>query len=429
MGVECWLLNIKYFSMYLFNAIKFSQKNLLADKTRSFLTILGIIIGIAAVIIIMAIGSSAQRLILKQVEGIGSNLIAVVPGASKDNEPPASVYGIVIKTLTNKDLEAIEKDKNIQGIVAITGYSNGTVKVNRNDVEENLSLMGVNSDYLEVANTEMEKGNFFLEKDDSGLEKNVVLGSNVAEKFFKKEEPLNKKIKIKNNYFRVIGVLKEEGTSAFGTSSQNDSVFVPLNTAQKLVLGNDYLNFIRIKIEAIEQIDLAKKQITATLRDQHNIDDPSKDDFSVKDQTMALDMLKNITNIIRYFLLAVASVALLVGGIGIMNIMLISVNQRIKEVGLRKSIGAKNKDILLQFLVESIFVSLIGGIIGIILGVLVAFLAAVVINFLGYEWEFLISFSSIIIAVLISVSVGIIFGVYPARKASRISPMEALHYE
>lgn len=429
MGVECWLLNIKYFSMYLFNAIKFSQKNLLANKTRSFLTILGIIIGIAAVIIIMAIGNSAQQLILKQVEGVGSNLIVVVPGATKDNEPPASVYGIVIKTLTNKDLDSIEKDKNIQGIVAISGYSNGTVKVVREDLEENLSLMGVSSDYLEVANTKIETGDFFSEKDDASLEKKVVLGFNVAEKFFKNEEVLNKKIKIKNNYFRVVGVLEEEGTSAFGASSQNDSVFVPLKTAQKLVLGNDYLNFIRIKMESVEQIDLAKKQITATLRNQHNIDDPSKDDFSVKDQTMALDMLKNITNIIRYFLLAVASVALLVGGIGIMNIMLISVNQRIKEVGLRKSIGAQNKDILVQFLVESIFVSLIGGVIGIILGILVAFLVAIVVNFLGYEWEFLISFFSIIIAVLISVSVGVIFGIYPARKASEISPMEALRYE
>ncbi len=223
--------------------------------------------------------------------------------------------------------------------------------------------------------------------------------------------------------------MKEEETSAFGASSQNDSVLIPLKTAQKLILGVDYLNFIRIKIANSDQINQAKKQITRIIRTNHDIDDPSKDDFAIKDQAMALKTLEKITDIIRYFLLAVASVSLLVGGIGIMNIMLISVNQRIKEVGLRKSIGANNKDILTQFLVEAIFVSLVGGLVGILLGFIISFLIFIIINYLGYDWEFLVSIFSIIIAVVISVTVGIIFGIYPARKASQISPMEALHYE
>ena len=415
--------------MYLLNALKFSQKNLLANKTRSFLTILGIIIGVASVIIIMAIGNSAQRLILKQVEGIGSNLIAVTPGASKEIGPPASVYGIVIKTLTNDDLEAIRKSKNIQGLSAIAGYNNGTVSVSRNNLDENLSLMGTTSSYLEVADTKISHGRFFSEKDDESLEKIVVLGHTIAKDFFGNESPINQKIKIKKYYFRVIGVLKEEETSAFGASSQNDSVLIPLKTAQKLILGVDYLNFIRIKIANSDQINQAKKQITRIIRTNHDIDDPSKDDFAIKDQAMALKTLEKITDIIRYFLLAVASVSLLVGGIGIMNIMLISVNQRIKEVGLRKSIGANNKDILTQFLVEAIFVSLVGGLVGILLGFIISFLIFIIINYLGYDWEFLVSIFSIIIAVVISVTVGIIFGIYPARKASQISPMEALHYE
>ena len=415
--------------MYLLNALKFSQKNLLANKTRSFLTILGIIIGVAAVIIIMAMGNSAQRLILKQVEGLGSNLIAITPGASDEKGPPAALYGIVVKTLVNDDLEVIKKDKNIKGLAAIAGYSNGTVLVSRDGTEENLSLMGTTSSYLEVADTEIFQGRFFLEKDDNNLDKIVVLGHTIAKDFFKNESPLNKKIKIKNHYFRVIGVLEEEGTSAFGAASQNDSVLIPVKTAQKLILGTDHLNFIRIKIAEVDQIDQAKKRVTEILRTQHDIDDPSKDDFSIKDQTMALETLKGVTDIIRYFLLAVASVSLLVGGIGIMNIMLISVNQRIKEVGLRKSIGAKNQDVLSQFLIESIFVSLVGGVVGIIFGVVISFLIFVVVNYLGYEWEFLISGLSIIVAVTISVLVGIIFGIYPARKASQISPMEALHYE
>jgi len=415
--------------MYLLSALKFSQKNLLANKTRSFLTILGIIIGVAAVIIIMAIGNSAQRLILKQVEGLGSNLIVVTPGASEENGPPAAVYGIVIKTLLNKDLEAIEKSKRINGIDAITGYANGTVLVSREGTEENISLMGVSSDYLEVANTKIIEGRFFSKDDDESINKDVVLGHSLVEKFFGSEDPIGKKIKIKKHYFRVIGVLEKEGTSAFGASSQNDSAIIPLKTAQKQILGINHLNFIRIKMNQVDQIDPAKEQIEIILRDEHNIDDPSKDDFTIKDQTMALDMLKNITDIIRYFLLAVASVALLVGGIGIMNIMLISVNQRIKEVGLRKSIGAKNKDILIQFLVEAIFVSLIGGIVGIISGIFISFIIFIVVQYLGYEWEFLVSAGSIIIAVIISVVVGVIFGTYPAQKASKISPMEALHYE
>jgi putative ABC transport system permease protein len=415
--------------MYLFNALKFSQKNLLANKTRSFLTILGIIIGVASIIVIMAIGSSAQQLILNQVQGLGSNLIVITPGSSEENGPPASVFGIVIKTLTNDDLEAIKNGNQLRGVEAITGFANGTVLVERNGEDQNISLMGVNADFLEMSETEMEKGVFLNEKDDRSLEKKVVLGSEVAEDFFGKEDPLNKKVKIDKHQFRVIGVLEEEASAGFGVSDQNNTIFVPLETAQKLVLGIDYLNFIRVKVGKVGQMELVKERLTEILRTRHNIDDPSKDDFSIKDQTMALDLLKNITNVIRYFLITVASVALLVGGIGIMNIMLISVNQRVKEVGLRKAIGAKNKDVLSQFLVESIFVSLVGGVIGIILGILFSFIIYLVVNYLGYEWDFLISVSSILIVVFVSVVVGIVFGIYPARKASRISPMEALHYE
>lgn len=415
--------------MYILNALKFSKKNLLANKTRSFLTILGIIIGVAAVIIIMAIGNSAQKLILKQVEGLGSNLIAVTPGASEENGPPASVYGIVIKTLVNDDMEAIKRDNSLQGIEAIAGFSNGTVLVSRGSVEENISLVGTTSDYLKIHSTSVEEGRFLTPSDDDAIEKVAILGKKVVEKFFPNEDPINKKIKIKKHYFRVIGVFEEEGTSAFGASSQDDSIVIPLKTAQKIILGTDHLNFIRIKIGEVSQIEPVKERVAEIIREEHDIDDPSKDDFGIKDQATALKTLKKITDVIRYFLLAVASVSLIVGGVGIMNIMLISVNQRVKEIGLRKSIGAKNRDILLQFLIESIFVSLIGGFVGILLGILVSFLIFIIVSYLGYEWEFLISLTSIFIAVFVSVVVGIIFGIYPARKASKISPMEALHYE
>ncbi|MDZ7611833.1 MAG: ABC transporter permease [Candidatus Moranbacteria bacterium] len=415
--------------MNLSGPIKISYKNLMADKLRSFLTILGIVIGVAAVVVIMAIGSSAQSLIVKQVEGVGSNLIAVLPGSSNEQGPPAAAFGITVKTLSYEDLEALRNPRNIPEISAGAGYVNGNLAVSRQDKSKVLSITGTTASYPEVENALVEKGRFFDNEEETNLSRVAVLGSQAAKDYFGEDDPLNERIKINGQNYEIVGVMEERGVSAFGLSSQDDSIIIPLKTAQKLVLGVDYLNFIRLKAKDPELVSRGKSQVEDLMMSRHKIDDPEKKDFSVRDQASALETVKKVTDVVRYFLLTVGSVALLVGGIGIMNIMLISVNQRVREVGLRKAVGAKNKDILLQFLTESVTVSLIGGLLGVVLGVATAFLIAAAANQLGYDWSFLISGWAILTAFAVSFVAGILFGIYPARKASKISPMEALRYE
>jgi putative ABC transport system permease protein len=415
--------------MRLLNPIKISYKNLVAAKFRSFLTILGIIIGVASVIIIMAVGLSAQELILDQVRGIGSNLIGVLPGASEENGPPATALGISITTLTYDDLQAMKDQRNIPEVEDVAGYVMGTSKVKYEEADFTFSFTGTTASYIDVENAEMEVGRFLNEEEEVNLSRVAVLGSGVAEEMFGTENPLNKKIKIDNNNFVVIGVLKSRSSAAFGTSSQNDTIYIPLRTAQNLLLGISHLGFARLKVKSSDLIPIAIENTKITLRDQHDIDDPADDDFSVRDQAAAVETISNITDVLRYFLLAIGTISLIVGGVGIMNVMLIAVNQRIREVGLRKAIGARNIDIALQFLVESATISFLGGAVGIVIGVLLSFVISTIVQALGYTWPFLISFWSVIVAAVVSIVIGIIFGMYPARKASQVSPMEALRYE
>ncbi len=415
--------------MNILNPIKIAYKNLMAEKVRSFLTILGIVIGVASVVIIMSIGRSAQDLIVKQVEDIGSNLVAVLPGASEENEPPASAFGIVEKTLEYDDFKALKNPGGLVGLSAGAAYVNGNEAVSGNGVSKNLNITGTTGDYLEVEEAEMKRGRFILPEEEEDLSRVIILGSSVAKDFFGERDPLNKKIKIKKQNYKIIGVLEERGAAAFGVSNQDNSVFVPLKTAQKMILGRDYLNFIRLKARGPEWVSDVKNQTEDILMSRHNVKKEEEKDFSIRDQAAALEIVGDITDAVRYFLLTIGSVALAVGGVGIMNIMLISINQRVKEVGLRKAVGAKNSDVLVQFLLEAATISTIGGLAGILLGVLFSFLIALVVQFLGYDWPFIVSFWSILTAAAISFLTGIIFGMYPAKKASKISPMEALRCE
>lgn len=409
--------------------IKISFKNLMAAKFRSFLTMLGIIIGVASVIIIFAVGQSAQELILDQIRGVGSNLIGVLPGASDEKGPPASAMGIVVTTLKYDDLLELKKPKNVTGVEAAAGYLMGTATLKSNDKETGVSFTGTTADYLEVESTEVEKGRFISEDEEINLSRVAVLGASLSKDIFGEVEPLGKKIKIKDYDFTVIGVLEERTSAGFGVSSQDETVFVPLFTAQKLLLGINHLGYIRLKVDSEENIAIAKADVANVLRNQHDIDDPEDDDFSVRDWASAIEIISTVTDAMRYFLLAVGTISLIVGGVGVMNVMLIAVNQRINEVGLRKAVGAKNSDVMIQFLIESATISFVGGVWGIIFGIAVSYLASVIINSLGYDWKFIISPISILVAVSVSVFIGIFFGLYPARKASKISPMEALRYE
>lgn len=422
--------------MNLVNPIKISFKNLMATKIRSFLTILGIIIGVSAVIVIFAIGKSAQELVLDQVRGVGSNLIGILPGASDDEGPPAAVLGVSVTTLTYDDLQALLNERNVPEIESGAGYVMGTSIVTYENFDKGISVTGVTADYIDVENAEVIRGRFFTEAEERGMSRVAVLGSSIAKDLGIYEGELEaahiafpQKIKVNDQAYSVIGIFKERGSAAFGISSQDDSVYVPLRTAQKLILGINHLGYIRLKAKSTDMIDSAIVNIEDILRDRHDIDDPEEDDFSVRDQESAIEMISNITNILRYFLLAIGTIALVVGGVGIMNIMLIAVNQRIHEIGLRKAIGAKNADIMIQFIVESATVSFVGGIIGIGFGILVSFIIYLIANALGYNWMFIISPWSIIVATVVSILIGIIFGLWPANKASKISPMEALRHE
>jgi len=413
--------------MKLSSPIKISYTNLMATKFRSFLTILGIIIGIASVIVVMAIGASAQQLILDQVSGIGSNLIGVLPGASDEKGPPASALGIVITTLKESDLEFALQKKNVPNAIDGCAYVSGiaTAKFKNNSAES--SFQGVSASLPNIESVIVKAGRFFTNEEEAGLARVAVLGPDRAKQLFGDENPIGKVFSLKDTNFTVIGVLDKRGASGF--SNSDDLAYIPLETAQKILLGIDYVNFMRIKFDSADNLDRATADIKYALRVAHKVKNPTDDDFSVRNTAQAVQTIGNITNVLKYFLVGIAAISLLVGGIGIMNIMLISVTQRIREIGLRKAVGARSRHIVVQFLIESVFLTLVGGIVGIFFGILISFLASIIINALGYKWEFIISFVSIGVATSVSILIGILFGLYPARKASRISPMEALRYE
>jgi len=386
---------------------------------------LGIIIGVMAVIIVMSVGAGAQSLILNQVKSMGSNLIGILPGKSDEKGPPASVMGIVITTLKSEDLDALKKDN--PHLLAATGYIKGTDTITWGDQKTDTSFTGVSAEYLDVEDAKVEFGRFFTTEEDRGATRVAVLGYTVAKDLFGDQDPLGQDIKIKKTVFNIIGVMKKRGSS--GMQNQDDQIFVPIVTAQKLLLGINHLSFARLKVDAADQVNGAMERAKVILRERHKIDNPENDDFSVRSMAQSLDAITSITNALKMFLAAIAAIALLVGGIGIMNIMLAAVQERTREIGLRKAVGAKNKNIISHFLIESSMITSLGGAIGIVLGISISWLVSVVANNLGYSWDFVVPISSIIIGCVVSVGVGLIFGIAPACRASRLDPIEALRHE
>jgi len=395
------------------------------NKVRSFLTMLGIIIGVMAVIIVMSVGAGAQSLILNQVKSMGSNLIGVLPGKADEKGPPASAMGIVITTLTADDIKAIVKDN--PHILSGTGYVKGAETVSWGDNKVDTNFTGVSAQYTDVEDAKVEQGRFFSEEEENSATRVVVLGSTVAKDLFQDQNPLGAQIKIKKTTFNIIGVMKQRGTA--GMQNQDNQIFVPMDTAQKLLLGINYISFARLKVDVAENVNSVMDEARAVLRERHKIDKPENDDFNIRSMAQGLEAITQITNALKMFLAAVAGIALIVGGVGIMNIMLAAVQERTREIGLRKAVGAKNKHIIIQFLVESVMITVIGGMIGIILGIFISYIVARIAQSMGYSWDFAISIPSIFLGCVVSVGVGLVFGIVPARRASRLDPIEALRYE
>lgn len=397
------------------------------NRSRSFLTMLGIIIGIASVIIVLSVGQSAQNLILNQVKSIGSNLVVIFPGVSEENGPPLFVYGINITSFKNTDLDKIRQDSRVSHVVAVNGYVQGSGTIAGGNQSREGTFLGVDPEYILVEDATVESGRFFDDVENEGLARVAVIGSELAEEIFPGMNPINQKIKVKKQTFTVIGVMKKRGTAAF--QNQDQYVLLPIKTAQSILLGIDYLTFARVKIDLEENIPMAMQQIRQTLREEHNLDTSDVDDFSIRTSAQALDVLGTITNAIKFFLSAVAAISLLVGGVGIMNIMFVAITERTREIGLRKALGAKNKFIVWQFVMEAMLIALVGGLIGLMTGVVLTFIIALAVSSFGYAWDFVVTPASIILSITFSLLIGFIFGIYPAVKASKLNPIEALRYE
>ena len=406
-----------------------SIQALLANKGRSFLTMLGIIIGVGAVIVIMAVGAGAQSLIVSQVKSMGTDLVGVLPGKADDDGPPASVMGIVITTLTYSDVVALNKKSNVPNLIAAVGFTKGVGTAAWGSQTYDTNLSGTTHNYVEVEGGEIASGRFISAEEERSMSRVAVLGSTVAKELFHDSYPVGQKIKIDKHMFEVVGVMKERGTVMM--QDYDDQIFIPLKTMQKIIAGVNHLGLIRAKVDNEDNIGRALEDIAVTLREQHDIDDSSgaSDDFTVRSAAEALDVITTITDALKYFLAAMASLALLVGGIGIMNIMLVAVSERTREIGLRKAVGANNANIMNQFLLEAISVTLVGGIIGVIGGTVLSYLIAVVARYLEYDWAFIVSLSSVFLSISVSAAVGLVFGLYPARQASKLQPVEALRYE
>lgn len=404
------------------STLKIALRSLKVNKMRSILTSLGIIIGVSAVIIMLSVGEGAKGKISKDISSIGSNLLIVTSGASKSG---GLRMGSGTKpTLTTKDSDAILKE--CPSVVDDAPIVSGTKQVIFSNQNWSTNISGVTPNYLSINLWEIEDGRGILQEDIENFTKVAMLGSTVVTNLFGDLNPIGKTIRIAGIPFKVVGILKSKGQSGMG-QDRDDTILIPLTTAQKQLFGTEFPNVVRlifVQGKDEDSLDSAQDEISALLRERHNLAQNEEDDFTIRNFTQILETVKQATNTMTILLGAIASVSLLVGGIGIMNIMLVSVTERTKEIGIRMAIGAKAKDIRMQFLIEALILSLAGGLIGVIIGITGAKIAQ-----LSFGLNIVISSASILMSFGFSGLVGIAFGYYPAYKASLLNPIDALRYE
>lgn len=413
--------------MDFISTIKLSLKGIIARRGRSFLTILGIVIGVMSVIMIVSIGAGAQALILSQVTKLGSNLLNVLPGKSNETGPPAAVFGVKVTTLSTEDYEALLDTKRFPDILAVSPLVRGQATVVAGEQSIDTEFSATTASNAVVQDIPIEEGDFFRAEDERSGAPVIVLGADVRDQLFPDTSPLGKVVKVKNIPFRVVGVAKRQGATFF--QNLDDQVYIPFKIGQRQLLGISYIDSIRIKVSDATKLDTVREDIKVLLRERHHISNPDNDDFSVRNLADALKILTGITDALRGFLALMAGISLVVGGIGIMNIMLVTVQERTREIGLRKALGARNKDIRFLFLIESVILTLSGGVIGIFLGITFSYIIALGARSAGYDWAFVVSPFAIALSVGIASLTGILFGLYPAIKASKLDPINALRYE
>lgn len=413
--------------MNLRENLRLAITSLAVNKLRSLLTMLGIIIGVAAVITLLSVGQSVESFVISEFQGLGNNLLFVFPGQLEPGQGPPRPGG---SGLTNDDVAALSDPFRAPDVVAVVPEMDRLATVTRGRNETRTTISGVTPEFPDVRNFYPIAGNFFSQQDLGASARVAVIGQTVYEELFPEgESPLGENIKINNTNFRVIGLMEEKGGSGF--NDQDNLVLVPLSTAQKRLFpsrrpdGRFRVDFIFAQAFSEDRQDLAIAQIETILRESHNVGFGDEDDFTVLSQSELVSVFGQITNVLTIFLSLIAGISLLVGGIGIMNIMLVSVRERTQEIGLRKAVGAKRQDILWQFLVEAIALALIGGLIGLAIGTS----GALLIANLSADLEPTLAWDSVALAIIFSTAVGLFFGIYPASRAAGLNPIDALRYE
>ena len=399
-----------------FESVLMAWESIIASKLRSLLTMLGIIIGVAAVIALMSLGYGVRENIESNISSLGSNLLTVSPGTSR--KPGVRPAAGSMETLTYKDYLAVKNLPNIAHCSPMVRSSYVVVAGNKNWTT---TVYGVTSEYKDVSSLDVTEGRYWTEKEFEARARVAVIGKTIAENLFGTESPIGQKLRINNDPFTVIGVLEEKG---YSFSDQDDRILCPFSTVQERMMGITYLNSITLTTASSDVMSQAETDITNLLRTRHRLLATADNDFSINNSQDILETMESTTQSLTIFLGSIAAISLIVGGIGIMNIMLVSVTERTKEIGIRKALGATYEMIIIQFLIEAVTISIAGGLIGVIFGIIMAKVIPLIVSM-----NTVITAAPIVGSFLFSVAIGLIFGLYPARKAAKLNPIDALHYE